>query len=392
MKKKGYFSVFLWAIIFLVSTHVHATGKRTEVKLPENISSELIHLLQTVEPGQRRTFTPQITSNILAFMERKKNTNTLYHAGSDGESPSAYHEFDVQRNLEYILKYTFNPDIPCSVMIPNSARLSYWKEVEGYGRKLPRLTDYLSDLNTPIIIKGVEFIENTPDIFSGAYYSYHLYRTLILFKYQGRNVLISISKQTDVSNVGKKGYVLGSDDNWDYFYSGEPGTNISGLGWVRSYMYDSYGVTIYYELDNQAPRVRCGSFRWIRAGWSQINFVKNRHIYKGLMRFAESFKEIMAYPEMPDADELAKTFMRMVLLPEEELKKKTEIYIKILKNRYDTFGSTSKNFPSKLFRNSDHWFNMSKEEMVAALGVEYIKYVMGKTHNKKIRELFHFVN
>ena len=30
--------------------------------------------------------------------------------------------------------------------------------------------------------------------------------------------------------------------------------------------------------------------------------------------------------------------------------------------------------------------------MVAALGVEYIKYVMGKTHNKKIRELFHFVN
>jgi hypothetical protein len=348
MKKKGYFLPILWAIIFLVSTHVHATGKRTEVKLPENISSELIHLLQTVEPGQRSTFTPQITSNILAFMERKKDTNTLYHAGSDGES--------------------------------------------GYGRKLPRLADYLSDLNTPIIIKGVEFIENTPDIFSGAYYSYHLYRTLILFKYQGRNVLISISKQTDVSNVGKKGYVLGSDDNWDYFYSGEPGTNISGLGWVRSYMYDSYGVTIYYELNNQAPRVRCGSFRWIRAGWSQINFVKNRHIYKGLMRFAESFKEIMEYPEMPDADELAKTFMRMELLPEEELKKKTEIYIKILKNRYGTFGSTSKNFPSKLSRNSDHWFNMSKEEMVAAWGVEYIKYVMGKTHNKKIRELFHFVN
>ena len=110
------------------------------------------------------------------------------------------------------------------------------------------------------------------------------------------------------------------------------------------------------------------------------------------MRFAESFKEIMEYPEMPDADELAKTFMRMELLPEEELKKKTEIYIKILKNRYGTFGSTSKNFPSKLSRNSDHWFNMSKEEMVAALGVEYIKYVMGKTHNKKIRELFHFVN
>lgn len=392
MKKKCYFLAKFVVVLLFFTTHIHAADKRTEVKLTEKISSELIHLLQIVEPGQQSTFTPRIIPEILAFMERKKASNILYHAEGVGEPPSAYHEFDVQRSLEYILKYTFHPDIPCSVMIPSSTRLSSWKKVKGYGHKLPRLADYLSDLNTPVVIEGVQFIENTPDIFSGAYYSYYLYRTLILFKHKGRNALISISKQTDVSNVGKKGYVLGSDNNWDYFYSGEPGTTIKGLGWVQSYMYDSYGVTIYYELDNITPQVRCGIFRWIRAGWSQINFVKNRHIHKGLIRFAESFKEIMEYPEMPDADVLAGDFSRMMLLPEEELKNKTKIYINILKNRYGAAASASRNCPPKLFSNSDHWFNMSKEEMVAALGVEYIKYVMGKTRDKKIKELFHFVN
>ena len=392
MKKKVYFVPILWVLLLGFATHLYAFGKRTEVKLPENISSGLKHLLQIVEPGRKTTFDPRVASDILAFMERKKNTNALYHAEDVDGPPSAYHEFDVQRNLEYILRYNFNPDIPCAVMVPSSTRRAYWEKVEGYGHKLPYLSDYLNDLYAPVIIKGVEFIENTPDIFSGAYYSYHLYRTLILFKYQGRNVLISISKQTDVSNVGKKGYVLGSDENWDYLYSGETGTNITGLGWVRSYMYDSYGVTIYYELDNQAPRVRCGTFRWIRAGWSQINFVKKSHIYHGLIRFAESFKEIMEYPDMPDADELAKTFLRMMSLPVEVLQKKTEIYLNLLKDRYDTVDSPSKNHPSKLFSNSGQWSNMSKDEMVATLGVEYIKYVMGKTQNKKIKELFYFVD
>ena len=44
------------------------------------------------------------------------------------------------------------------------------------------------------------------------------------------NVIITVSAQTDVSSVGKKGYVLGADEDWDYFYSGKKGLTIPALG------------------------------------------------------------------------------------------------------------------------------------------------------------------
>ncbi len=89
---------------------------------------------------------------------------------------------------------------------------------------------------------------------------------------------------------GKKGLVLGSDSDWNYLYSGKKGTNLPGLGWVSSYMYDSCTIMIYYEMDPNEPLVRCAVFKWLKAGWSNINMVKKSHIYKGLVRYENSFK------------------------------------------------------------------------------------------------------
>jgi hypothetical protein len=83
----------------------------------------------------------------------------------------------------------------------------------------------------------------------------------------------------DVSDVGKKGYVMGTDDDWDYFYSGKPGLTIPALGWVKSYMYGSSGINIYEEIDPQAGKVRCAVFKWLRAGWSGVNMVRRVYIF-----------------------------------------------------------------------------------------------------------------
>ena len=61
-----------------------------------------------------------------------------------------------------------------------------------------------------------------------------LKKSLLLFKYRQRNVLVTVSKQMDASTVGKKGYILGEDNDWDYFYSPKTGLTIPALGWVRS--------------------------------------------------------------------------------------------------------------------------------------------------------------
>ncbi|MBW2408631.1 MAG: hypothetical protein JRF72_02460 [Deltaproteobacteria bacterium] len=276
-----------------ISTPAYAGQKLTQSKLPDSLTPGLQLLLALVDPRQQQQFDSAQITEILKFIEISNNPNVLYYADKQTGFPSAYYEFDVRRRLAGILKYAFNPDIPRLVTMPSSNRLSYWQQVENNGHTLPKLWEKTADLKTPIVIRGIEVVENTPDTFSGAYYKYDLYRALVLFRYGHRNVLISISKQKDVSDVGHKGFVLGPDENWDYIYTGKPGLTITGLGWVRSHMYDSYGISVYYELDPGAPMVRCAAFKWVRAGWSRINVVKKSHIYEGILRFSNSYKAIL---------------------------------------------------------------------------------------------------
>ena len=156
---------------------------------------------------------------------------------------------------------------------------------------------------------------------------------MLFFKYRRRSVFITVSKQADVSTVGKKGYVLGSDSDWDYLYSGKTGLTLPALGWVKSYMYDSRGINIYYAIEPTAPRVRCAGFKWLRAGWSGINMVQKKHIYRGLKRFGATFKEIVESPSLPPVNRLAGDFARIRGLSQDALKLKMDIYSNVLKKQ-----------------------------------------------------------
>jgi hypothetical protein len=54
-------------------------------------------------------------------------------------------------------------------------------------------------------------------------------------------------------------------------------------------MYDSASITVYYETDAPTPQVHCGVFKWIRAGWANMNFVRPHHIRNGVQRFSKTF-------------------------------------------------------------------------------------------------------
>lgn len=364
-----------------------ANDRPFEKKLPDELTAGIVHLLEVVDPARAKSFQPELVSALLKFIEKPKRTSVLYFADGATGSPSAYYEFDLHRSLKHLLSYAFDPDIPDVALTPTSTRLSYWKKREDNHINLPRLSENLNQSDAPIVLYGLEFVEITPDSFSGAYYSYDNHRSFILFKYQNHKVLISISKQTDVSSVGKKGYVLGRDADWDYFYSGEPGLSISGLGWTRSYMYDSYGINIYYELDHNAPLVRCAILHWIRAGWSKINFVKRHHIYSGLKRFAGPFKAILESPTLPDADVMAGVFSNISTLSGDILKEKADNYFTIMKTRYGKQKYDSKKWPSDIFEEKGPWLNMNNEEIKALLAREYMKLILGKTQGKEVAAL-----
>lgn len=351
----------------------------SKIQVPDSLSPGLTHLLDLADPEKQPSFQPDKIKKLLEFVEGPKDPGALYFAGPKLGSPSAYFDFDIRQHFDHMLKYAFNPNVPAYLTTPSSTRLSQWKQDQGFGKQVPVLWKIIDEQEAPILIKGLEFVENTPDVSSGAYYSYHLYRTLILFKANDRKVIISISKQKGKSDVGKKGYVLGSDDNWDYFYSGKPGLTKPGLGWVRSHMYDSSGINIYYEIDPSAPLLRCAAFKWVRAGWSKINVVQKHHIYKGIKRFAKSFKQIMEYPSLPSINAFGDAFSKIKALSTDELKEKIKIYLNILENRYGHDYRPPGAWSPQVFKDRSPWFQMSTEAMRSVLMVEYMKHAMGKS-------------
>jgi hypothetical protein len=381
------FFLALAAACLFIPLPLPAYDGQREVLIPETVNSGLQHLFDLADPDQSIAFDPRLVLTVLEFVESPKDDATLYHAGGLRDLTSAYYDFDIRQDLKTIVAYAFNPDIPGIATTPSSTRLSESIGSGGDTRPPFRVGRYLDELEAPVLFKRRQYIEITPDLNSGAYYGYHLNQTLLLFKYRQRDILVIVSKQADVSTVGKKGYVLGSDSDWDYLYSGKTGLTIPALGWVRSYMYDSRGINIYDLIDPTEPKVRCAVFNWLRAGWSGINMVKKKHIYRGLQRFADTFKEIVESPLLPPVERLTSEFSRMKAWPPDVLKSKMLIYSKILKNRYDSGKPRSGKWPADIFDNKKHWSAMSQGEMQSALVIEYMKYALSKTRPAEVGEL-----
>lgn len=379
--------VFAAAIWLLDPAASHASETKAELKISPALNPGLRHFLDLADPAKNTNFDPQAVGPVLDFVAGAKDAGALYYANTISGLTPAYYDFEVNRDLKTIVQYAFNPDIPAVATMPSSARLFLWMDSGMNKQRAPKIERYLDRLDSPVVIHDFQAVQITPDLNSGAYYSYQLYQALLLFKHRGRNVLVSASKQMDASTVGKKGYVLGDDNDWDYVYSGKTGLTIPALGWVRSYMYDSSAINIYYEIEPGAPVVRCAMFKWLKAGWFDINMVKKTHIYRGLKRFADTFKKILEYRQLPPVDTLANYFARLRELPADALKSRMAIYAKVLEKRYGSGQARNQKWPSNLLKNSRRWSRMSREEMESVMVIEYMKYALGKTRSEDVGKL-----
>jgi hypothetical protein len=364
-------------------------NKPDQIKISETLHRGLNHLLSLVgqENHDKNSFDVKEITSLLDFVASDKPEKTLYYVDNSFGATSAYHEFVIEKDLQHILRFSFNPDIPSYVTTPSSVRLSRWTGIGREGFEFPSLLNSLYNLEETVMVKGIETIENTPDLFTGGYYKYDLDRTILLFEHEGKKILISLSKQKDVSGVGKKGAVLGSDGDWSYLYSGEKGLNKSGLGWVSSYMYDSYSVIVYMEEKSSPPLVKCGTFKWLRAGWSNINMVKKEHIYRGLNRFAETYKSIIENLSQPDADKIARAYARITGLDDATLRNANQSYLQSLKERYAQDKSLSVKWIDRLFEDDAFVSNMSRSELQAVLVLEYLKRSLGKPYDLDVESL-----
>lgn len=317
---------------------------------------------------------------IVAYLfEHRDSGRTLHRLPDMGTMSGAYHSFGIERSLATLLSYAYNPEIPQVAFRPTSIRLTYWTEINGQREAaFPRLWPRLSKMESPLQLRGKELTEITPDLFSGAYFQYRLNTRIILMEHQGRRLFFSISKQPERSEVGKKGAIVGGDHTWNYLYAPSAGLVKPGLGWVKSYIYDSVSVVIYAEPDAGKDHVEVGVFKWLNAGWAGMNMVKPKHIHEGLARFAEPFKQLMESPNLPDPDWLATYFRPLSEMGTDDLRDRARLYHQRLQERYaDQLPFTDTKL-AKLFGDHAYAEGLDRPQMEAMLAKDYAKPLFGR--------------
>jgi hypothetical protein len=304
------------------------------------------------------------------------------------EATGAYYEFDTRVTFLNFLQYSYNQQIPSALTSPSSIRYSIWNSLPGKSQKMPANWEKLLPVSKPFIIHGIQRDAITPDLTTGVYYEYELQRTLILLNHEGKKVLITISKQIDRSNVGKKGVIIGSDDDWNYYYSDEPGSLKKGLGWVKSYIYDFFSVGIYVETGASPSMVRSGVFQWIRAGWSGVNFVQSGHVIKGMKRYGRNFKEILEAPGLPPADRIVSAYQKLYALPNSDIR----LHYVALQQAQRALAIQSGKIKETQIKKVKIADNVSKSQMIEELMVEYFKVVMGKNSLLEKKQVLALIN
>jgi len=291
------------------------------------------------------------------------------------DAPGAYYESETRISFTNFLQYSYSDQIPASLTSPASLRYSLWTGIPGgESQRLPVSWKPILLSGKPVIIRGSQRDGITPDLTTGVYYEYDLKKTYILLNHKGRQVLLSISKQINVSDVGKKGIIIGNDDDWTYYYSGETGSAKIGLGWIKSYIYDYFSVGVHVESGSVPGVVRSGIFQWIRAGWSGINFVQTGHIIKGMKRNALNLKTILESPKLPAASQIVANYQQLSALPQNDLLGK---YAALQQARQSLAVQNGKIKTSETKKQASY-AGTPKEQIIEELMLEYFKITLGK--------------
>lgn len=374
---KTYLLIWMFSLLF----PIQAAAATPLTQPPVGLSEAIDNMLAFADSDGDSALDTDLIPRILDFIDTPKQLGESFPLVDRSEEASDYYEFTINRSFDEVIELVYHPELPSFLTIPSSVRRSHWVSVNGKSQVPPALRPDRIDPQNPLIIKGLEFIENSPDTYSGAYYAYNLQRALILTMYQGRRVLISISSQADKSQVGKKGVVLGDDREWNYLYTGETGTTLPGMGWADTYIYGSDAIMIYYETGGGREQVKCGVFKWINAGLWGMNFAQPENVRKGVERFATDFRAIIESPKLTDVTRIVQMFKGISDLSLNDLRTMSSDYFDHIQQRYRDDSPKYEKWFVKLFKDRTYLESLSREEMQALVSIEYLKYLMGKPHN-----------
>ncbi len=335
-----------------------------------------ITYLLTLLTSKETSFDVQKVSGLLDFAISEKGAEAKMKPGERENATGAYFFTDVKAPFSKVIKYAYNPKIPAYVTLPSVVRLGGW-QVKPTGT-IASFWEKIGDVKVPLMMRGVEYEEITPDMTTGAYYRYTMDRLMVLLHYRGKDFFVSVTRQKSPSTVGRKGAIIGPDTNWNYFYSGQKGLSKAGLGWVNSYMYDAFSVSILFEPGVSKTQTRYMTFKWLRAGWGGINMVKQENIIEGCNRFASGFKKVLESPQLPEAEHLIDVYARIKGLSDQDLTAKLQPIGRALQKLSRTDPALSHRDFQEMIESGKYLDGMSREERENLLMAEFMKLSLGK--------------
>lgn len=228
------------------------------------------------------------------------------------DAPGAYRGFPVRMPMRRLLRYLYNPSIPQEVVKPFSIRSSVWT-TPGAAEGQRRLWAEPWPPEVPLTVRGEQYDRTTPDPSTGGCYGMTLRRAIVFVP--AEMAVLSVSVQSGPSEVGTKGYALGDDGAGLYVYSGEKGLTRAGLGWVSSRIQTNVSIGVYLQGEGQ---VVCGVFQWMRAGWSGLSVVQDRHVAVSLERYENLLTRNLA--GLPEPERLEEMYAEASRSSEEGLR------------------------------------------------------------------------
>ncbi len=361
---------YIITVLLFLGAITSAYGEQQR-QVPDVVYSGLEYVLSLSRSSA--DLDPKQLSGLINFVGSIPAESSMELKERQGAS-GAFYAFSLQADIAQVLDYAYNPDIPLYVTMPSSLRQHEWltPQVNDALKKLPRKVDSADDIR---LLRGRDREIITPDTNTGGYYTYDQDRIVTILPGPTGPVLISVSSQNDLSGVGRKGCVVGDDKDWNYLYSGEKGLNKTGLGWVDTYLYHAQSILVYVA-DTSAHVIHVGSFKWLDAGWAGMNMVKSDHILTGIRRFASDFKAVLEAPGLPGAPVLAKKYRELRQTREPDLRRKVSLYLQALTK---TGASEVQSDPFDVLLSSGKYLRqMSREELVRVLLLEYVKKCLGK--------------
>ncbi len=345
--------------------------------ISDDLEKALDQLVAFCTDNNRRQIDPQPVDALVAFVQNTPRTG-IQAVQDRHEIRGSGVVYELKRPLADIIRYAYNRRIPEGAINPSSVNYSFWKEVAGNGQVLPDMWKSLESGSDPTITRGVvrEFI--SPDLHTGAHYAYDLRRAFIVQRRGTSRIVLSMSFQPAPSEVGRKGFIVGNDQDWNYLYTQEVGLDKAGLGWVKSKIYNFFSVCCYLEDDARPGIVRVGAFQWLGAGWAGLNVVDTHHIRRGLLRYADQFKAMMESRRMPDPADLERVYAALEETDEALLRQKTMDVTQYVLQKARQDESLGKKKLIQELDAKEYVMLMDKNQLVSVLMREYVKYSLGK--------------